>query len=182
MSTAVPSPSRKRRKSTSRRLLLGLSAVLILALAGLAITAGFRHHQEKNLEAEATTRYAFPVDIPDDVPLTFPRDQTASPIGVVATYLRDTKSKWVNAGLGGFSYPIQTINVVGNDVVVTLSLDSRRIYGYTEGIDARDILYWVIDTLRAHSDNRTIQVLDEVQVESSDGVTKDREDIFHRDS
>lgn len=164
----VTSPDRYRRPAWQRAGIIVLSVLVgLLCLIGVGSLIDRATGMDEPATASAGSS-ALPVERPDDVPQQLSDEQLKSPAGVVNNYLGATPSYWNNFGAGGWADLIDTVNVEGDDALITLSQPFSASASY-QG-QGREVLSWATGELRQHRDNATVAGVDLVAVMSSDGV------------
>lgn len=164
----VTSPDRYRRPAWQRAGIIVLSVLVgLLCLIGVgAIVDRVTDTSEPQTASAGSS--ALPVEQPRDVPQQLSDEQLKSPSGAVVTYLLATPSYWNNFGAGGWADLIDTVNVEGDDVLITLGQPFSTSASY-QG-QGREVLSWATGELRQHRDNATVAGVDLVTVMSADGV------------
>lgn len=164
----VTSPDRYRRPAWKMAGVIVLSVLVgLLCLIGVGAIVD-RVTDTSEPQAASAGSSALPVERPDDVPQQLSDEQLKSPAGVVNNYLGATPSYWNNFGAGGWGAPVDTVNVEGDDVLITLGQPFSTSASY-QG-QGREVLSWATGELRQHRDNATVAGVDLVAVVSSDGV------------
>ena len=159
----VTSPDRYRRPAWKTAGIIVLSVLVgLLCLIGVGSIVD-RVTEANEPQTASAGSSALPVEQPRDVP-----QQLKSPAGVVVTYLGATPSYWNNFGAGGWADQVDTVNVEGDDVLITLGQPFSTSASY-QG-QGREVLSWATGELRQHRDNATVAGVDLVAVMSSDGV------------
>ena len=164
----VTSPDRYRRPAWQRAGIIVLSVLVgLLCLIGVGSLIDRATGMDEPATASAGSS-ALPVERPDDVPQQLSDEQLKSPSGAVVTYLLANPSYWNNFGSGGWAAPVDTVNVEGDDVLITLGQPFSASTSYQD--EATEIRAWAVGELRQHRDNATVAGVDVVAVVSSDGV------------
>lgn len=164
----LTSPDRYRRPvwQTAGIIVLGL-LVVFLCLCGVGSLIDRATGLDEPATASAGSS-ALPVEQPRDVPQQLSDEQLKSPSGAVVTYLLANPSYWNNFGAGGWADQVDTVNVEGDDVLITLSQPFSASTSYQD--QATEIRAWAVGELRQHRGNATVAGVDVVAVVSSDGV------------
>ena len=87
---------------------------------------------------------------------------------MIVNYLSATPSYWNNFGAGGWADQVDTVNVEGDDVLITLSQPFSTAASYQD--QANEVRAWAVGELRQHKNNETVAGVDLVAVRSADGV------------
>ena len=164
----LTSPDRYRRPAWKTAGIIVLSVLVgLLCLIGVGSIVD-RVTEANEPQTASAGSSALPVEQPRDVPQQLSDEQLKSPAGVVVTYLGATPSYWNNFGAGGWADQVDTVNVEGDDVLITLSQPFSASTSYQD--EATEIRAWAVGELRQHRDNATVAGVDVVAVVSSDGV------------
>lgn len=164
----VTSPDRYRRPAWKTAGVITLSVLVgLLCLIGVGSIVD-RVTEANEPQTASAGSSALPVERPRDVPQQLSDEQLKSPSGAVVTYLLAKPSYWNNFGAGGWADQVDTVNVEGDDVLITLSQPFSTAAAY-QG-QANEVRAWVVGELRQHKDNGTVAGVDLVAVRSADGV------------
>lgn len=162
------SPDRYRRPAWKTAGVITLSVLVgLLCLIGVGSIVD-RVTEANEPQTASAGSSALPVEQPRDVPQQLSDEQLKSPNGVIVNYLGVTPSYWNNFGASGWGDPVDTVNVEGDDVLITLSQPFSASTSYQD--QATEIRAWAVGELRQHMDNATVAGVDLVAVMSSDGV------------
>ena len=164
----VTSPDRYRRPAWKTAGVITLSVLVgLLCLIGVGSIVD-RVTEANEPQTASAGSSALPVEQPRDVPQQLSDEQLKSPNGVIVNYLGVTPSYWNNFGTSGWGAPVDTVNVEGDDVLITLSQPFSASTSYQD--QAAEIRAWAVGELRQHMDNATVAGVDLVAVRSADGV------------
>ena len=168
MSTHLNSPIKQKRPvwKTAGMIILGV-VIALLCLRGVGSLIDSATGLGKPATASAGTP-TLAVERPADAPQQLSDEQLKSPNGVIVNYLSATPSYWNNFGAGGWADQVDTVNVEGDDVLITLDQPFSTAAAYQGQAD--EIRAWAVGELRQHVDNDTIAGVDLVAVRSADGV------------
>lgn len=169
MSTPLYSPTTKQKRpvwKTAGVVVLGV-VIALLCLRGIGSLIDSATGMDEPATASASTP-TLAVERPADVPQQLSDEQLKSPNGVIVNYLSATPSYWNNFGAGGWADQVDTVNVEGDDVLITLSQPFSASTSYQD--QANEIRAWVVGELRQHKDNATVAGVDLVAVRSADGA------------